>query len=170
MPIKDPEARRAYHRQWYLEHREDQIARALAWAAAHPDERQAGQRKWYARNGATYRDEHREQLRANQRRWHAAHAGQKSVDNRTQLLRRYGMTRADYDAMLAAQDGRCAICRKVETHKDRRGNVTRLAIDHDHSTGAVRALLCHACNVALGSFGDDPDLIRAAAAYIEERR
>ena len=66
--------------------------------------------------------------------------------------------------------GLCAICGKAETHLSRKGEITRLAIDHDHVTGAIRALLCHACNVGIGTFGDDPDLLRAAASYIERAR
>lgn len=61
-------------------------------------------------------------------------------------LKRYGLTPADYAAMLVAQGGACAICRLPEK-ADR-----NLAVDHDHETGIVRALLCNRCNVLLGRF------------------
>jgi hypothetical protein len=76
------------------------------------------------------------------------------------LKRRYGITAQDADAMLAAQDGLCAICRTAPAAH----------VDHDHETGAVRALLCFNCNGGLGQFKDDPAVLRAAAQYVEEHR
>lgn len=77
------------------------------------------------------------------------------------LMKRYGMTVEQYGQMSIEQDHRCAICRSPET-----GN-RRLAVDHCHRTGKVRALLCQACNTALGKLKDDPLLIRRAAEYVE---
>ncbi len=76
------------------------------------------------------------------------------------LRRRYGITAGDADAMLAAQDGLCAICRAAPAAH----------VDHDHETGAVRALLCFNCNGGLGQFKDDPAVLRAAADYVEAHR
>ena len=83
-------------------------------------------------------------------------------------LKKYGITLEDYDRMYESQNGVCAICLKPETTKDRwrRGGIKRLAVDHDHETGAVRGLLCDRCNKALGCFRDDPELVRAALDYL----
>ena len=81
------------------------------------------------------------------------------------LKRHYGITLSEYDAMLLSQNGCCAICRKAEANEIR-GKVISLAVDHDHATGAVRALLCSACNTALGLFQDDPSLLQAAMDYL----
>ena len=59
--------------------------------------------------------------------------------------------------MLAAQGGLCAICMTAPANH----------VDHDHASGAVRALLCFNCNGGLGQFKDDPDVLRAAADYVE---
>lgn len=76
---------------------------------------------------------------------------------------RYGITRAQYDEMLARQDGCCGICGGRVDANDRR----RLHVDHDHETGAVRGLLCGSCNRGLGSFKDDIDRLRKAVKYLE---
>lgn len=66
------------------------------------------------------------------------------------------MTGAEADAMLDEQGGLCAICRSAPA----------VHVDHDHGTGAVRALLCFNCNGGLGQFRDDPEILRAAAEYV----
>ena len=73
----------------------------------------------------------------------------------------YGLTSAGYDALLAEQDGQCAICGGVES---------RLVIDHNHDTGKVRGLLCQKCNRGLGQFDEAPRHLLAAIAYIERHR
>ncbi len=72
------------------------------------------------------------------------------------LSRRYGITAEEADHLLSKQGGLCAICRKAAA----------VHVDHDHATGAVRALLCFNCNGGLGQFKDDPDVLRAAADYV----
>ncbi len=86
------------------------------------------------------------------------------------LRKKYGLTEDDVTEMEAAQGGLCAICRTPETAGDRNGNVRRLGVDHSHITGRVRGLLCSRCNSMIGEFGarDNPDVLRAAAAYLEE--
>lgn len=83
------------------------------------------------------------------------------------LKTKYGITLEQYDAMHAAQDGTCAICLNPEVAM-LRGKVRRLAVDHCHEHGHNRALLCSRCNTSIGKFEDDPELLRAAANYIEE--
>ena len=77
------------------------------------------------------------------------------------LKRKYGITLAHYDAMLALQGGVCAICGRKP-----RADIA-LHVDHDHETGAIRKLLCFPCNNLLGDVKDDPSLLRAAADYLE---
>ena len=167
MPFKNGADRTAYMRAYYLANREKLIAVARAWNREHPEEARETHRKWYAVNGAEYRAKHRDRLNAYQRAYDKAHPEKTRADNRTQRLRRYGLSHADYDAMISAQDGACAICKKPETHRGRNGEVQRLAIDHNHVTGSVRALLCHSCNTGIGSFFDDPAVLRAAADYLD---
>ena len=77
-----------------------------------------------------------------------------------EMQRVYGITLEKYDSMLADQDGCCAIC-KTETSKG------RFAIDHCHTTGEVRGLLCFDCNTGIGKLQDDPSLLLAAYNYLK---
>lgn len=88
-------------------------------------------------------------------------------------LRTYGITLEEYEAILAHQDGKCAICgkppRTAKTHKGKAQPLAskRLAIDHDHKTGAVRGVLCWHCNHRLLGVSQDPEVFRQAARYLE---
>jgi hypothetical protein len=81
------------------------------------------------------------------------------------LKRRYGMSLTQYESMLAAQNGACAICQKTEVNEIKGKNIS-LAVDHCHATNRVRGLLCSSCNRALGLFDDSPDLLSKARKYL----
>lgn len=72
-------------------------------------------------------------------------------------MRKYGLTEADLQRILADQMGVCPICVAARPEH----------VDHDHETGRVRAVLCFNCNAALGMFKDRPDALRRAATYVE---
>jgi hypothetical protein len=74
---------------------------------------------------------------------------------------RYGITPDDYATMLELQDGRCAVCKRVQEGQ-------RLAVDHDHVTGKVRGLLCNQCNRGIGLLGDSPELLLSAVNYLRK--
>ena len=78
-------------------------------------------------------------------------------------LKRFGLSRERYDAILAEQGGMCRIC-------SAKPNGRLLAIDHCHSTNAIRGILCGVCNVGLGHFRDNSDLLMAAAKYLLEAK
>jgi hypothetical protein len=87
---------------------------------------------------------------AKQRKWQAA-----------------GVDATRYQEMLREQGGVCAICGQTERHCDGlSGKPKDLAVDHDHVTGAIRALLCSACNTAIGLFNDDEGLLAKAQTYV----
>lgn len=90
----------------------------------------------------------------------------RATQRRYKLKAKFGITREQYDEMLEAQGGACAICRKPETEL-RGGRVKELCVDHCHVTQEVRRLLCANCNKGLGCFHDSPGLLREAALYLE---
>lgn len=79
----------------------------------------------------------------------------------------YGMTNGQYEEMLAAQGGLCAICERPPVQGKGRGDGV-LHVDHDHATGKVRALLCVTCNQGIGQFQDDIERLERAIAYLKE--
>lgn len=81
----------------------------------------------------------------------------------SQLKLRYGITPEQYDELLAAQDGVCAICDSPEPGR-RRSDF--MPVDHDHVTGEVRGILCHDCNTLLGAARDNPTTLRRAILYL----
>lgn len=78
------------------------------------------------------------------------------------LRNTFGLSLADFDAMLLAQGGRCAICRNDSPGGPHR----QWHVDHEHSTGTVRGLLCSRCNTGIGLFRDDPITLQRAARYV----
>jgi hypothetical protein len=78
-----------------------------------------------------------------------------------ELKRTYGITLEQYELILTAQSGKCAICRCTPRTK-------KLAVDHDHKTKAIRGLLCSNCNhKLLGAAHDKVDILKNAIRYIE---
>lgn len=84
------------------------------------------------------------------------------------LMRKFGISRATFNAMLKSQNGGCAICSSA-LGMVRAGKRLRLSVDHCHLTGAVRGLLCNSCNNGIGRFKDDPELLTKAAAYLQNQ-
>lgn len=84
------------------------------------------------------------------------------------LTKSYGVSIEWYEATLAAQSGVCAICRQPEKAVAKETQLPRqLAVDHNHTTGAVRGLLCTRCNSLLGHALDSIDILLAAGEYLE---
>lgn len=103
---------------------------------------------------------HTQQWAAENRERYEHH--QRAFDLRT----KYGITLENYEDLLVAQLGRCAIC-QTDDPPIRSGAKIHWHVDHCHVTGRVRGLLCFRCNQGLGLLGDDPERLRQAIAYLE---
>ena len=108
-------------------------------------------KRWYEANTARHKklvmawaDKNRDLVKSRRRRGH--------------LKKMYGITPEDYDRIFLEQEGRCGIC----------GTDLDLVVDHDHTTGRVRGLLCRRCNRTLGQFEDDRELVRRALEWLED--
>jgi recombination endonuclease VII len=106
-----------------------------------------------------WREANRLKINAQQREQYAANPRPPEEARRSWLWNTYGITPETYEAMVARQKGRCALCR--------RRPIERLCVDHSHDTRKLRLLLCIPCNTGLGGCGDDPDLLRRSADYLE---
>lgn len=119
---------------------------AIEWRRINKEKRSEYQKKWWKKNGrkwyAKYKKVHLERTR------------------KAHYRRQYGITIEQYDELFKAQEGRCKICSQTVAE--------RLCVDHCHSTGVVRSLLCKSCNVGIGRFNDNPDLLIAAANYLRD--
>lgn len=92
-----------------------------------------------------------------------ASSGRKRKNNRDWHLRnKYGITDIQFQEMLKAQNNLCALCQCNLLEKER-----KICVDHDHELNVVRALLCSACNNAIGLFCDDVSLLQRAIEYIQ---
>ena len=89
----------------------------------------------------------------------------KLKSEKTTILRTFGITLKEYDKILEKQDGGFKICGT----KIPRGS-GRFHIDHNHSTGKIRGLLCSSCNVGLGHFKDDIETLAKAITYLVESK
>jgi len=132
-----------YYRQYYADHKEERKAQARAYYSRHREERTL-----YSR---TYRLGHEDQLRSYNHLYH----------KRNHLRNRYGISVSDYNSVLAAQGGVCAICETADW------GIQGPHVDHDHGSKEVRGILCNRCNRAIGLLHDRSGLAKAAAAYLE---
>jgi hypothetical protein len=86
---------------------------------------------------------------------------QKRASHARWILRTYGLTIEQYEALYEAQGGVCYLCQRAT------GKTRRLAVDHDHATGYVRGLLCKPCNSMLAHLRDDPIAFMRSARYLQ---
>lgn len=108
------------------------------WRLKNKDKAAKYMREWYGKNKTKARDSHLKKL--------------------------YKMPYGEFDKMLDAQNGKCAICNR----EDPKSGNGRLCVDHCHDTGAVRELLCSHCNSGLGYFENNMESLESAIKYLKK--
>jgi hypothetical protein len=85
------------------------------------------------------------------------------------IKRRFGLNKEQYQTLVERQNDVCALCGQKERIKRSQHHFgpNYLAVDHDHKTGKVRGLLCNQCNIGLGNFKENIQVLRKAAEYLE---
>jgi len=130
---------------------------AIAWGERNPEKKSAAGKRWYSEN--------KERHKATGKAWMAIESNRRMAVVSTfegGLKRKYNINPDDYYAKLSAQNSKCAIpsCKNT-TRPDR-----ALSVDHNHSTGAVRGLLCSNCNAALGLVDDKIEMLIDLIDYL----
>lgn len=82
------------------------------------------------------------------------------IERNSYLRNTYGITQNEFDRRVSLQGGLCIVCQKKRT----------LVVDHDHTSGKMRGLLCDLCNKGLGQFGEDVERMNRAIVYLEKWR
>ena len=146
----------SYNRQWKLENREYVRLKAKeyrqknkekladyqkSYSESHPGLRKVLTKKWKQENPERYR----------------------YLTNSGKLKWKYGITTKERDEMFVKQGSKCKICGILAPRGKRPWH-----IDHDHSTGKVRGILCHCCNLMLGGAKDNIETLRSAISYLKE--
>lgn len=111
----------------------------------------------------TYYQNHKKDYKERTRKW-AKNNREKRKD--LKMKYRYRVSETEYSDLFKLQNGVCKICKEFKLPK----NKTRLVLDHCHTTGKVRGLLCDKCNKALGFFEDKINLLDEAIKYLNESR
>jgi hypothetical protein len=151
------------------------------WAKKNPDRVKAIRRRFYENNKSrihaerrAWRAQNREIVNERKRAWEKANPELHSMQRARRRVKamnakingdlkyHYDITLKRYDELLGKQGGVCAICKKLEVTR----HTKRLVVDHDHTTGKVRGLLCHRCNCGLGYFKDSQKHLEDALAYL----
>ena len=118
--------------------------------------------KWYQQNKEKRNAQILEYKKTKPEGW------QKAIGQKAHFKKRYNITPQEYEAMLEAQNYKCAICNKNAEDNKRGNKIQSLNIDHCHKTKQVRGLLCHQCNSGLGHFKDNTEFLLKAVDYLHK--
>jgi len=140
------------------------MARPKRKATCHPDRPHAA--KGLCESCYTTSRKDPEKSKERMRKWRANNIEKVRASN----IMRYGITLDDYKQMYASQNGKCAGCgcSIVDFGGDRNGQRNNAHIDHDHTTGYVRGLLCMQCNMILGAAQDSTVVLANLIAYLNQ--
>lgn len=149
------EYKKQYDREYYLKNLEKKKVNALKYALEHKSDKKEYDKKYRLINSDKVLVE--KAIRKA--------SGKSYIEARRSMLKRkYNISLEEYDNMLLKQEGKCKICGSIKSeHKS-----SVLYVDHCHTTGNIRGLLCHHCNYGLGGFRDNQDFLLSAINYLKE--
>jgi len=173
------EQQKEYRHNYYLKNKERIAARNKAWQHANQERVNARQREKRRANPEPvraavrlYRSKHLEERKAYQKRYNELNKDKAKVyyyQHKDGIYCRvYKITVDEYNRMVEAQGGVCAVCHQETRYKSHARSRRGLVIDHDHATGKVRGLLCVGCNLALGYLDDKPELCERLLSYMRK--
>lgn len=105
------------------------------------------------------------------RQWTNQKLANPSMDSDRSIKRKYGLTRDDYNIKLEKQKFVCEICKEPEKSlHSYNGSIKKLAVDHCHTTGKIRDLLCGRCNSTIGRIEESVELLQSMIDYINKHK
>ena len=129
-----------------------QRVKVAEWRGNNPEKRKEQKQRHY--------EKHKDRIDQRAKDWYY---NNKDRHTSSALLRKYGITLDQYNLMRAQQNYCCAICNDQEDSVEK-----KMFVDHNHTTGKIRKLLCTKCNVGIGMLKDSPDIMERAAKYLRE--
>lgn len=151
---KNPERTKQRKKESYYRIRNDPARYAELLEKKRASRRSWGERPENKEKILSYRKRNLEQRRA--------------YEKKSQLKKKYGLTVEKFDEMLEAIDWKCPVCfRELTADPSKHGNNTA-NVDHCHTTGKVRGILCNPCNVGIGQLGDDLGRLERAVTYLRK--
>jgi hypothetical protein len=163
------EERKKYHKQWYDDNKKRILERQKRYNDTHQKERST--------YGKAYRDEHKEEIAESKKQYyennkeqriqynkqyHNSHKETTRKRSRKRTIIKHGVTPEQHTEIFNKQQGCCMICGRHQSELK-----LALAIDHDHTTGKIRGLLCGKCNRGIGYLNDDVNLLLKAIEYLK---
>lgn len=151
---KNRAAYNAYQKEWRKQNPGKNAAAAKRWKQENLEKSRAISRAWSERN--------KERHRKNSREWN-----RKNPDKvRDRLLKSaFGISLSKYKEILLSQNEACAICEQPQSTLKK-----NLAVDHCHSTGIIRGLLCTSCNLGIGQLQESTEILSKALAYLTKSK
>ena len=154
-------------KQYYEDNKEVILERQNQYYKDNTDKCNESKRNYYANNKVKcnerdkkYRDNNKEKIKKVKKEYTKTH---KKETKNLNLKRCYGITIEQYNQMFNVQEGKCKVCGKHQSEL-----YQPLGVDHNHTTGKVRGLLCPNCNSILGHAKDNTDTLQKVIIYLKE--
>jgi hypothetical protein len=154
--MDNKKSRKEYNKKYYAENKEKILAHAVDYYESKKDERLKYQ--------IEYDNAHKEERKEYKKHYYKKNDELfKKKYKRNDLKRKFGITQEEYNIIYESQNGCCLIC---GSHSNTHNKA--LAVDHNHTTGKIRGLLCAKCNQGLGLFRDDINILTKAIDYLQK--
>jgi len=164
--VEDKEKKKARAKKYHEEHREEILAKQKIYRDNNKEKCAIAKAKCYYQSKEEYSQSRKEYYQKNKER--ILSQVKKYRDNNIDAIKdrnrvkNYGLVLGDFDKMIISQDNKCCICNKEL------GVGKEIAIDHCHTSGNVRGILCSGCNLMLGMAYDDIEIFKSAILYLEK--
>jgi hypothetical protein len=138
------------------------IHSSVTWAFNNKEKSNQNSRNRRKRNPNLYKEIQRKWLKNNPEK-------NKIIQRKSTLKRKYNISLEEYDNLLKLQNNVCATCGEPETRRYK-GVILPLVVDHNHTTGAIRELLCCKCNLIIGNSNEDKSILLSIIKYLEKHK